>query len=114
MALRASLRAQMHAQFWLWVSEATGGSAVPRGPRNGLRPAGISQFSKIAGWARRSKATVCLTYWAGRIEIDSELFLAPLIWSTTGFSESSYFMVLRMPSQSVAPLKATGLRKWPP
>ena len=52
-------------------------------------------------------------YSRGRIAIDTESSLAPLICSTNGLAEISYFMVLRMPSQSVAPLKAFGFRKCP-
>src|SRR5258707_3401643 len=64
----------------------------------------------------RVKVTVCLPgcpYSVGRIAIEIELSLVPLTCSTNGLAESSYFMVLRMPSQSVAPLNAFGLRKWP-
>ena len=52
-------------------------------------------------------------YSDGRIAIETESSLVPLICSTNGLAENSYFMVLRMPSQSVAPLKALGFRKCP-
>ena len=60
---------------------------------------------------RRVKAS--LVYSAGRIATDIEFSLVPLIWSTKGLAEISYFMVLRMPSQSVAPLKPFGFRACP-
>jgi hypothetical protein len=52
-------------------------------------------------------------YSAGKIAIETKLSLAPLTCTTNGCAESTYFMVLRMPTQSVAPLKALGFRKWP-
>ena len=52
-----------------------------------------------------------VSYSDGRIAIEIEASLLPLTCSTNGLAEISYFMVLRMPSQSVAPLKAVGLRK---
>src|SRR6185312_1894696 len=54
-----------------------------------------------------------LVYCDGRIATDKALSLAPLISSTNGLAEISYFMVLRIPSQSVAPLKPLGFRAWP-
>jgi hypothetical protein len=60
------------------------------------------------------KVTVCLPdggYSAGRIATEIASSLVPLICSTNGLAASSNFMVLRMPSQSVAPLKAFGFRK---
>jgi hypothetical protein len=52
-------------------------------------------------------------YSDGKIAIDTEFSLVPLTCSTNGLAPISYFMVLRMPSQSVAPLKALGFRKCP-
>ena len=52
-------------------------------------------------------------YSDGRIAIEIDTSLAPETWSRRGLAASSYFIVLRMPSQSVAPLKALGLSKWP-
>ena len=52
-------------------------------------------------------------YSDGKIATDKALSLAPLISSTNGPAGISYFMVLRMPSQSVAPLKPLGLRACP-
>src|SRR6185437_1205889 len=54
-----------------------------------------------------------LVYCDGRIATDKALSLAPLISSTNGLAEISYFMVLRIPSQSVAPLKPLGFRACP-
>src|SRR5690349_23356513 len=87
----------------------------------------------LVGWAKRSVPTVspigrmvvgtaharlCPPYASasyggrphsvGRIATEMAFSLVPLICSTKGFAVSSYFMVLRMPSQSVAPLKAFG------
>src|ERR1700743_1640744 len=50
-------------------------------------------------------------YSDGRIAIEIALSLVPETCSTKGCAASSYFMVLRIPSQSVAPLNAFGLRK---
>ena len=50
-------------------------------------------------------------YSEGRIATEIEFSLVPLTCSTKGLAESSYFMVFRMPSQSVAPLKPLGFRK---
>src|ERR1700680_2627150 len=61
----------------------------------------------------RGLVKVPLPYSDGRIAIDTESSLVPLTCSTNGLAPISYFMVLRMPSQSVAPLKAFGLRKCP-
>ena len=47
-------------------------------------------------------------YSVGRIAIEIAFSLVPLIWSTNGLAERSNFTVFRMPSQSVAPLKALG------
>src|SRR5487761_1967534 len=49
----------------------------------------------------------------GRIAIETEFCLIPLTCSTNGRAEISYFIVLRMPSQSVAPLNAFGFRECP-
>ena len=59
------------------------------------------------------KAAVCPPQSAGRIAIETAFSLVPLTCSTNGPAESSYFMVLRIPSQSVAPLNAVGFRIWP-
>src|SRR5665213_2032553 len=64
--------------------------------------------NRLRGWVKCS-----LVYSDGRIATEMASCLVPLISSTNGLAESSYFMVLRMPSQSVAPLKALGLRAWP-
>src|SRR5690242_15802111 len=49
----------------------------------------------------------------GRIATEICASFAPLTCKMNRLAASSYFMVLRMPSQSVAPLKAFGLRKCP-
>src|SRR5262249_4029881 len=79
-----------------------------------LRSIGISLRATITVSRNRSKALLVRPYSLGRIAIETELSFAPLIWSTKGSAESSYFIVFRMPSQSVAPLIGTGLVKWPP
>src|SRR3981081_4103597 len=61
----------------------------------------------------RTLADHAQVYSDGRTAIDPESSLVPLICSTNGLAESSYFMVLRMPSQSVAPLKPLGFTKCP-
>src|SRR3979409_1557891 len=61
----------------------------------------------------RTLADHAQVYSDGRIAIDTESSLVPLTCSTNGLAPISYFMVLRMPPQSVAPLKAFGLRKCP-
>jgi hypothetical protein len=57
------------------------------------------------------RSRVKALYSAGRIAIEIVFSLLPETWSTKGLSANSYFMVLRMPSQSVAPEKALGLMK---
>src|SRR3981081_109378 len=61
----------------------------------------------------RTLADHAQVYSDGRTAIDPESSLVPLICSTNGLAESSYFMVLRMPSQSVAPLNPLGFTKCP-
>src|SRR5215470_10665683 len=89
------------------------GSAVPSGPGS-LRPPEGSRAdnNRLAGGV---KAVLCLLFAhsEGRIAIEMELFFDPETCTTNGLAESSYFTVLRKPSQSVAPLKALGFRKWP-
>src|SRR5260221_9251478 len=110
-ALHAYSRAHFRrAQIRRWLKmDATGGSGVPRIPatygRSGYRS---KNNSRLRAWVKAS-----LVYSDGRIATDTESSLVPLTCSTNGLAEISYFMVLRMPSQSVAPLKAFGLRKCP-
>jgi len=83
--------------------------SVPRIPatygRSGYRS---KNNSRLRVWVKAS-----FVYSDGRIATDTASSLVPLTCSTNGLAEISYFMVLRMPSQSVAPLKAFGLRKCP-
>ncbi len=74
----------------------------------GLRPAGM-----LPEYTSRLTVFVKPGYSAGRIAIEIAFWAVPLTCSTNGAPDSWYFMVLRMPSQSVAPLKALGLRTWP-
>src|ERR1700733_13596438 len=69
----------------------------------GLRPIGISLTKNNNRLGLRVKSS--LVYSDGRIATDTASSLMPLISSTNGSAEISYFMVLRMPSKSVAPLK---------
>src|SRR6185369_14227341 len=108
-ALRACLQRGFHAQIRRWLGQECDRrkrcSAIPIG----LRPVGIShrKHNRLAG---RVKVTVCLpeAYSAGRIAIEIESSLVPLTCTKNGAAESSNLTVLRMPSQSVAPLKALG------
>src|SRR6476620_6423770 len=52
-------------------------------------------------------------YSDGRIAMEIASSFIPLTCITTGLADNSYFMVLRMPPQSVAPLKALGLSACP-
>lgn len=104
----------MPRNFWRWVGLMRRVEALLHGARQRLTAGRDIAPAKIAGWGVRSKVqTTASAYCAGRIAIDSEFSLAPLIWTTKGCADSSYFTDLRMPAQSVAPLKATGLRTFP-
>lgn len=113
--MRACRRAQKAHAGRRWLGLGSDGRKRCSGKPDGLtvpRDIAGSDHNRLAEQVKGGFGPVRI-YSLGRIEIDSELSLAPLIWSTKGLSESRYFMVLRMPSQSVAPLKATGLRTCP-
>src|SRR6185295_8735723 len=111
-ALRACLQRGLHAQIRRWLGQECDTRKRCSGSLDGLRPIGIShrKHNRLAGGV---KVTVCLpeAYSAGRTAIEIESSLVPLTCTKNGAAESSNLTVLRMPSQSVAPLKALGFRK---
>ena len=111
-ALRACSRRTSRAQIRRWLNmDATGGSAVPLVPatygRSGYRNENNSRLIVRSGKRRHCPFGSIRRQDRDRYRIS----LVPLICSTNGLAEISYFMVLRMPSQSVAPLKAFRLQK---
>ena len=95
-------------QVWCEVSRKRRSVPFPRAyGYQGFRGADNNRLAapvKAACWS-------IFAYSEGRIAIEIELSLDPDTCRTNGLDESSYFMVLRMPSQSVAPLNAFGFRK---
>src|SRR5579871_1296920 len=113
-ALHACSRGARHLRAQISVGSDLGATAeAPFRPslktygHTGMSPAGPYQ----AGRTGKGGGSSNFAYSDGKIAIEIDSSLAPEICSTKGVAPSSYFMVLRMPSQSVAPLKPLGLSR---